>query len=266
MSVIILDAGHGGNDLGDVYGHRYEKDDNLRLTLAVGRRLQEYGYDVIYTRTTDVYLSQIDRVQIVSSSDADLILSIHRIIGEIIISQGGLGFYVDKLGGLAEMTGLNIAEELSPLGFENYSISVRIDYPLLRDTETPSLMIGIGYLNSDYDNFLFDQYLDEIADAVAIGVAKSLPLSGTSSASIDNGYSIDNDSDKLYAVQVGLFCDYKNAVNVHNSLLEKGYPSHITISDPYYAVQVGDYNDLDFVAALEFWLALEGYNTLLLAT
>ena len=31
MSTIILGLG-GGNDLGDAYGFRYEKDDNLKLT------------------------------------------------------------------------------------------------------------------------------------------------------------------------------------------------------------------------------------------
>ena len=34
---IVLDAGHGGEDPGAVYKDRKEKDDNLKLTLAVGK-------------------------------------------------------------------------------------------------------------------------------------------------------------------------------------------------------------------------------------
>ena len=36
---IVLDAGHGGTDPGAIYKERKEKDDNLALTLAVGKIL-----------------------------------------------------------------------------------------------------------------------------------------------------------------------------------------------------------------------------------
>ena len=49
---IMLDAGHGGRDPGAVYKERKEKDDTLRLTLAVGEILEAHGLDVQYTRTT----------------------------------------------------------------------------------------------------------------------------------------------------------------------------------------------------------------------
>ena len=50
---IMLDAGHGGRDPGAVYNGRQEKDDTLRLALAVGEILQNRGIDVEYTRTTE---------------------------------------------------------------------------------------------------------------------------------------------------------------------------------------------------------------------
>ena len=43
---IMLDAGHGGRDPGAVYKERKEKDDTLRLTLAVGEILEAHGLDV----------------------------------------------------------------------------------------------------------------------------------------------------------------------------------------------------------------------------
>ena len=52
---IMLDAGHGGQDPGAVYKGRQEKDDNLKLALAVGKILEDNGINVSYTRTTDVY-------------------------------------------------------------------------------------------------------------------------------------------------------------------------------------------------------------------
>ena len=58
---IILDAGHGGFDNGASYMGRAEKDDVLRLTLAVGAKLKEAGYHVYYTRTTDIYNSPTEK-------------------------------------------------------------------------------------------------------------------------------------------------------------------------------------------------------------
>ena len=60
---IVLDAGHGGTDPGAIYKERKEKDDNLELTLAVGKILEDNGIDVVYTRTTDRL--QTRRVQII---------------------------------------------------------------------------------------------------------------------------------------------------------------------------------------------------------
>ena len=41
MPKIIVDAGHGGWDNGAMFNGRKEKDDNLRLAMAVGQILQE---------------------------------------------------------------------------------------------------------------------------------------------------------------------------------------------------------------------------------
>ena len=40
---------------------RQEKDDTLKLTLAIGQILQNNGLDVEYTRTTDVYESPYEK-------------------------------------------------------------------------------------------------------------------------------------------------------------------------------------------------------------
>lgn len=55
---IMLDAGHGGQDPGAVYKGRQEKNDNLKLALAVGEILKNKGIDISYTRTGDVYQTQ----------------------------------------------------------------------------------------------------------------------------------------------------------------------------------------------------------------
>lgn len=267
MATIILDAGHGGNDLGDAYGFRYEKDDNLKLTLELGDELERLGYKVVYTRISDVYLSQNERVNIANNAEGDLLLTIHRLVGEIINANRGLGFYINERGQVAELAAENIAKELLPLGFCNYGIEVRSELPILRDTDMPALMMGIGYLNSPSDNILFDTRLHEIATAIALGIYNTIPVNNIENAhsSTNEASNVSNGSSVLYGVQVGLFSNYNNAVNLYEELISKGYNAQIIFREPYYAVIVGYYDNLDTVAEVEFRLSLEGYDTLLVS-
>lgn len=61
---VMLDAGHGGVNPGAVYEGRQEKDDALALVLAIGPILQNNGIDVLYTRTTDVYQTPLQKLSL----------------------------------------------------------------------------------------------------------------------------------------------------------------------------------------------------------
>ena len=52
--LIVIDAGHGGEDSGAVgVNGALEKDLNLQIALEIGKALEEKGYVVVYTRTDD---------------------------------------------------------------------------------------------------------------------------------------------------------------------------------------------------------------------
>ena len=49
-----LQSAHGGYDVGSISNFDdYEKDINLDIALLVGKQLKSYGYNVVYTRTSD---------------------------------------------------------------------------------------------------------------------------------------------------------------------------------------------------------------------
>lgn len=78
MATVVIDAGHGGADFGATYLGRMEKDDVLRLSLAVGNILSNNGVNVIYTRTSDVYETPAQKAAKANASGADYFVSIHR--------------------------------------------------------------------------------------------------------------------------------------------------------------------------------------------
>ena len=75
---VMIDAGHGGADFGATYNGRQEKNDNLRLALAVGEILSENGIDVEYTRTTDIYQTPFEKSTLGNQSGADFFISFHN--------------------------------------------------------------------------------------------------------------------------------------------------------------------------------------------
>ena len=76
---IAIDPGHGGRDPGAVGpGKTYEKTITLSIAKRLGRRLeQDLGVEVVYTRTTDVFVRLGGRARIAREAEADLFICLH---------------------------------------------------------------------------------------------------------------------------------------------------------------------------------------------
>lgn len=79
ISKIVLDAGHGGRDGGARGQFSNEKDLTLAVALRVGKMIADSLKDVqvIYTRTSDIYPTLVERHEVANRSNADLFISIH---------------------------------------------------------------------------------------------------------------------------------------------------------------------------------------------
>ena len=94
---IVLDAGHGGWDLGTV-GHDglLEKDLVLDVTERLGKLLKSrLGADVIFTRTSDDYLPLDQRAEIANQSQADLFVSVHANYSKLESARGVETYYTN---------------------------------------------------------------------------------------------------------------------------------------------------------------------------
>lgn len=80
---IVLDAGHGGHDIGtnrkySDLGTIREKDITLAIVLKLGRMLEkDKDYKIIYTRKVDEFPSLSSRTTLANRSKADLFVSVH---------------------------------------------------------------------------------------------------------------------------------------------------------------------------------------------
>lgn len=246
-ATIILDAGHGGYDNGATYQGRKEKDDVLRLTLAVGEELEDEGYNVLYTRTTDRYDSPIEKAGIANRSGADYFISFHRNSGTTPNTYNGTQALVYAADTEAERIGEAINQELVDFGFKDLGVEERPGLVVLRRTKMPAVLMEVGFINHDKDNQLFDERFDDMVDAIVDGVEKAIPL---------------EDSPKRYGVQVGLFRQEPNAQYLREQLESQGYFVNVRRQEPYYAVVVGRETTLEDAKALQDQLRQDGYDTL----
>lgn len=246
---IVIDAGHGGYDNGATYNGRREKDDNLRLALAVGRRLEQMGYPVVYTRTTDVYQRPIEKAQISNESGGDYFVSFHRNSSTNANQYSGAQTLVYNDSGVVSQLARSVNEGMAQAGFTDLGVDERKDLVVLRRTTKPAILIEAGFLNSDTDNAIFDQNFDALVTGIAEGIANAV---GTKPEMV-----------KQYGVQTGLFRRYENAQYQQSQLLEQGFAADITDWNGYYAVVVGRENNLEGARALEQQLRTLGYDTLI---
>ncbi len=172
---IIIDPGHGGFDAGATFEDRKEKEDSLKLALAVGRALENDGYTVYYTRTDDRYDSPYDKAQFANNTGGDLFLSFHRNAAQQTDQYQGVQALVYDKDPLALRVGKYVNENLEKIGFRNIGIESRKELVVLRRTAMPAVLLEVGFVNSAEDNRLFDERFAEITDAIADGVKEALP-------------------------------------------------------------------------------------------
>ena len=177
--VVCIDAGHGGNDVGATSDGRNEKDDNLRLAQAVKTQLEAKGIRTVMTRDDDSYVSLSDRCKKANRSRADLFVALHRNSAksgsgvEIWVNSDpsetdnkladNILIYVDRVG-ISQNRGVK----------SGYVGGADKDYYVNKNTKMPSCLVEMGFITNKEDNELFDENLNEYANAIAQGIYDTL--------------------------------------------------------------------------------------------
>lgn len=97
IRTVVVDPGHGGKDPGAIgVGKLFEKKVTLRVSKALGKALEELGFQVVYTRQDDRTLTLEERTAFAESANGDLFISVHANAAPRHSVRGVETYYLDQ--------------------------------------------------------------------------------------------------------------------------------------------------------------------------
>ncbi len=205
---IVLDAGHGGWDMGTI-GRKglMEKDLVLDVVSRLGKLITErLGAEVLYTRQSDSYVALEKRAEIANMAQANLFVSIHANYSSYSSARGVETYYTDTYSSVKARTrGAGAPEELQSIDWTTVDIREKVEesrhfaamvqralygmlaaktpgirdrgvkkasYVVLTGTSMPAILTEISFVSSptDEDNLQSEVYRHQIAEALFKGI------------------------------------------------------------------------------------------------
>ena len=208
---LVLDAGHGGWDLGTV-GRKglLEKDVVLDVVRRLGRLVESrLGAEVIYTRQDDTYLPLEKRTEIANLAQADLFVSVHANSSDDSSARGSETYYTNTYSSVKARTSDAAAEGAAAenVNWNNVDIREKVQksrrfavavqqalyhvlatqipdirnrgvkkasYVVLTGTAMPAILAEVSFVSSPADEAKLksSSYRQKIAEGLCKGIAQ----------------------------------------------------------------------------------------------
>lgn len=148
---IVIDAGHGGKDIGaSGQNGTNEKDVTLTMAKNIQSELEKRtDANVILTRNDDVNISLADRVKVADEQKADLFVSLHFDAFFTNDVEGITTYYKKKSD---EPLAALIQDHIFKNGLDAKDRGVSLgDFYVLRENSSPAILLELGYISNSSD-------------------------------------------------------------------------------------------------------------------
>lgn len=185
---VVVDAGHGGYDGGMVspYSDADENHLNLEYALTLKEILTSAGIRVVLTRKNLNGLYSLfsenrkkddmkKRIEIIETSGANLVVSIHMNSFSLKSSRGAQVFYRET-----DTSSAALANNIQSVFFQTLPHARNTprtgDYYILNESPVPSVIVECGFLtNKEEESLLNDKsYMRKLCTSLAYGIIISL--------------------------------------------------------------------------------------------
>ena len=152
-------------------------------------------------------------------------------------------------GGEAGALAKNIQRNMVQAGFRDLGVQERPGLAVLSRTSMPAVLVEAGFIDNPADNVFFDENLEQIAQAIAQGVADTFQ---------------EMERPVYYQIQTGAFQNRNLAEQMERQLKMQGFPGFLVYEDGLYKVRAGAFLSLDNAVNMEQRLRQYGYSTVMI--
>lgn len=173
VRTIIIDAGHGGSDVGATREGIYEKTITLDISKRLEAILKKKGYNVLMVRDTDIYVTLQDRVAFAEENKGDLFVSIH--VNSSVTPEGyGLEthYYTPQSYDFAQIVHKEFASAIKSKDRGLF----KSKFYVINHTTCPSILVETGFISNpdERKELLTTERKQKTAEAIAKGIQKYL--------------------------------------------------------------------------------------------
>ena len=141
--IIVIDAGHGGNDFGATMNGVSEKDMVLNIARQIKKASDKDGrYEVVLIRSDDTYATLTERTEQITKLNPEMVISLHiNRTPEKNTAKSGYEIFIqntEKSKNLAEKLSAKLGE--CSIKEENLHI--------LKNSKSPAVLVELGYINN----------------------------------------------------------------------------------------------------------------------
>lgn len=147
--IVVVDAGHGGNDQGAAGRRSQEKDINLKVAKRVSKYIEKSARNivVIQTRPDDKFVTLHNRASMANYFRANLFISIHS-NSATGWAQGTETFvHPTAKGSKSELLAKYIESEYEQIGRNSRGVKTA-NFAVLRETNMPAVLTEIGFISN----------------------------------------------------------------------------------------------------------------------
>ena len=167
--IVVIDAGHGGDDFGVTANAISEKQIVEQVTKKI--KSSNKNVEIHFTRNDDKSLSLQDRTDFINKLKPNLVLSLH-VNASLNNKTSGLEFFVAKETEFFEKSHA-IANQLNDKFSKNTNFKVSAvktgPFYILKKSDVPAVIVELGYLTNENDKkyLIDDQQQNKIANSIS---------------------------------------------------------------------------------------------------
>ena len=166
---VVIDAGHGGQDLGGQWGQVYEKHLALDTALRLEANLKSMGYNTVMLRRNDYFLTLQQRVDMANRYKNAIFVSIHYNYTWKSQVSGLETFYYSLPGqALAQCVQNSMASHTNTV---NRNAKFARFY-VIRNSRLPAILVESGFVSNETERKRMKSadFRESIARSVAAGI------------------------------------------------------------------------------------------------